>query len=67
MKRWKARVKYVDGTFDTFFIDELEELQDLIEGGPDFRLINKIIITYIAMKSKSAYPYKEANSWLNGK
>lgn len=46
-KRWLAKVYYIDGrSTDAFEIDELEELQDIVEGGPDFGLIQKIEIFY---------------------
>lgn len=47
--RWTAVVAYQDHTgYDDDFhhVDEIEDLQSLIEGGPDFNDIEHILITY---------------------
>jgi hypothetical protein len=48
--RWTVKVYYrhPDTPEDTYQIEELSELQALIEGGPDWRLIEEISITYNA-------------------
>ena len=49
-KRWKAVVTYrLAGNAVRpviLYFDELEELHDLIERGPTFEAIEKIVITY---------------------
>lgn len=47
-KRWKAVVRFIPENIETvqYYIDEIEELQDLIEQGADFNLIRSITITY---------------------
>jgi hypothetical protein len=53
MKRWRAKVHYrksaqslVGGKTDVYEVDELEELHNLVERGPDFNAIKKIVIRY---------------------
>ncbi len=46
IKRWKAVITYDDGKSKEVNIEELEELHDIIEGGPDWNLINDVKITY---------------------
>lgn len=47
--RWKAVILYNLGNAvvaKQHYFDELEELQDIVEGGPDFTTIDEIKITY---------------------
>ena len=54
-KRWIAKIVYhVDATaLKTVYhyVDELEELQDLVEKGPDFGAIKRFEISYTGMKT----------------
>jgi hypothetical protein len=44
-KRWIAKITYNNGKpKDVFEIEELHELQDRVEMGPDWNTINKITI-----------------------
>nr|WP_131815301.1 hypothetical protein [Rhizobium altiplani] len=48
-KRWKAVIRYAYMTGDeikTVEIEELEELQDIIEHGPDWRTMAECTITH---------------------
>lgn len=49
-KRWKIKIRYAhpNGNIETHHkeIDEMEELQDIIEGGPDYRLLVDIRFNY---------------------
>lgn len=47
-KRWKVRITYIPENIqdESHFIDELEELQDIVEFGYNFHLIKQIIIEY---------------------
>jgi hypothetical protein len=42
--RWWAVTKYVDGSCEIRKFDEFSELHDRIERGPDWRLIESIVI-----------------------
>jgi hypothetical protein len=45
-KRWHAEIVYNDDTpTDAVEFEELDELQDLVERGPDWNTIDKIIVT----------------------
>lgn len=46
MLRWTATVTYHTGQVNIFQIDELEDLQDIVENGPDFSYLKKITVTY---------------------
>ena len=54
-KRWLAKIVYrVDATVLKtvyHYVDELEELQDLVEKGPDFGAIKSFEISYNGMKT----------------
>jgi hypothetical protein len=44
--RWLAQITYNDGTPDqSIAFEELDELHDIIERGPDWNAINKIVVT----------------------
>jgi hypothetical protein len=43
-KRWQAMIAYDDGAFEYEF-DELSELHDIVENGPNFYSIMSIVIT----------------------
>lgn len=47
-KRWSVVIKYHTSNerIDYFQIEELEELQDIVEAGPDFSYIKEIKIKY---------------------
>lgn len=55
IKRWIAKIVYhVDATvLKTVYhsVDELEELQDLVEKGPDFGAIKSFEIIYTGLKT----------------
>jgi hypothetical protein len=45
-KRWRAVVTYINGgSPEVFHFEELDELHDLIEGGPSFYEIDRIVVT----------------------
>ena len=45
-RRWNVEVVYIAGRpHDVFGIEELEELDRIIEQGPDWRFIERIVIT----------------------
>ena len=44
--RWTAEIFYSHRASRIFEMEELEELQTIVEYGPDFNLIEKIVITY---------------------
>ena len=47
-ERWQVTVTYRDATPTlNFFVEEIEEIQDAIEIGPDFNLIEEISIIYL--------------------
>lgn len=47
LKRWLVKISYINGYKpDVFEVDEIEELQEVVEGGPDFALIEKIEVFY---------------------
>ena len=46
MKRWLAQITYNDGTpGQSIAFEELDELRDIIERGPDWNVIHKIVVT----------------------
>lgn len=46
-KRWHVEFRYADqNSLEARDIDELEELQDIVEGGPDWGTLIDIVITY---------------------
>lgn len=48
--RWKVEITLVDGSSEGVYIQEIRDLHDVIEGGPDWRLIDHIHITYNGVK-----------------
>ena len=44
--RWKVFVSQKNGDVDFVFVEELDELQDLIEQGPSWTELREITITY---------------------
>lgn len=46
-KRWTAQISYRSGhPINVAQIEEIEELQDIVERGPDWNDLVKIVITY---------------------
>ena len=45
-KRWSVTVSYHNDRVDYYQVEELEELQDIIESGPDFSYLKKIEVKY---------------------
>lgn len=44
--RWRAQITYNDGTLGTdITFEELDELQAIVERGPDWNVIHKIVVT----------------------
>jgi hypothetical protein len=43
--RWMAGIIYKNGTKETVTFEELEELHDIVEHGPDWNLIKRIEVT----------------------
>lgn len=47
-KRWRVRISYIRSQqtveTTTYFIEELTELHDLVEGGENFYTIHKIVV-----------------------
>ncbi|MBR0916517.1 hypothetical protein [Bradyrhizobium japonicum] len=44
--RWMAEITYLDGRpHQTITFEELEDLDEIVERGPDWNTIDKIIIT----------------------
>ena len=45
-QRWMAEITYTDGTPpDVVAFEELFELQDIVERGPDWNAIERIVVT----------------------
>lgn len=58
-KRWKVEATYRTGAPGTFLvedhaIEELFELHDWIERGPDWTKLESIVITYVPYKAEAA-------------
>ena len=43
--RWMAEIRYLDGKQETTTFEELEDLDEIVERGPDWNTIEKIVIT----------------------
>jgi hypothetical protein len=43
--RWMAEITYLDGKHEAIAFEELEELDEVVERGPDWNTIDKIVIT----------------------
>ena len=43
--RWMAEIIFRDGTRRTLAIEELEDLDEIVEQGPDWNTIDQIVIT----------------------
>ncbi|MGY8683336.1 hypothetical protein Q2941_36990 [Bradyrhizobium sp. UFLA05-153] len=43
--RWMAEISYSDGKQETIAFEELEDLDEIVERGPDWNTIEKIVIT----------------------
>jgi hypothetical protein len=43
--RWMAEISYLDGKQKTIAFEELEDLDEIVERGPDWNTIEKIVIT----------------------
>jgi hypothetical protein len=56
--RWKTEILFRDGTEDIQTFEELAELQGIVERGPDWNEIDKIIIT-LNLRSDEPLPTVE--------
>jgi hypothetical protein len=43
--RWMAEIRFQDGTQVTVRFEEIEDLDEIVEQGPDWHTIEQIIIT----------------------
>jgi hypothetical protein len=43
--RWMAEIRYLDGNQQTITFEELEDLDEIVERGPDWNTIDQIVIT----------------------
>jgi hypothetical protein len=43
--RWMAEIFYVDGKQRTLAFEELEDLDEIVEQGPNWHTIDRIVIT----------------------
>jgi hypothetical protein len=43
--RWMAEINYLDGKQVSIAFEELEDLDEIVERGPDWNTIDKIVIT----------------------
>jgi hypothetical protein len=43
--RWMAEIRYLDGKQETTTFEELEDLDEIVERGPDWNTIDQIVIT----------------------
>ena len=43
--RWMAEISYLNGKLETIAFEELEDLDEIVERGPDWNTIDKIVIT----------------------
>jgi hypothetical protein len=43
--RWMAEISYLDGRQECIAFEELEDLDEIVERGPDWNTIDKIVIT----------------------
>ena len=43
--RWMAEIRYLDGKQETKTFEELEDLDEIVEMGPDWHTIDQIVIT----------------------
>jgi hypothetical protein len=43
--RWMAEIRYQDGKQKTVSFEELEDLDEIVERGPDWNTIDQIVIT----------------------
>jgi hypothetical protein len=43
--RWKVKITYRDTPVRTVLIEEIKELQAIIERGPNWNLLDRIIVT----------------------
>lgn len=59
MKRWMAEISYTGGRpMKTVAFEELDELHDIVERGPDWNEIERIVVT---LNRPSASPKKETS------
>lgn len=58
MKRWHVVINYKVDVSEVFDLEELAELQDIVETGPDWNTIEDIKITY----NYNSPPESEPNS-----
>jgi hypothetical protein len=56
MKRWKVKIKYSTGEVNIHEIEEISELQNIVEEGPDFSNLKKISFEY-QRKKKFTYDF----------
>lgn len=58
-KRWMAEVVYNDGTApDVYTFEELNALHELVEMGPNWNMIERIVVT---LNRPSVMPRNEAS------
>lgn len=43
--RWMAEIKYFDGTCSVVCFEEIEDLDEIVESGPDWNEIDCILVT----------------------
>lgn len=43
--RWMAEIVYLNGSQKTVQLEEIEDLDEIVERGPDWNTIDRIIIT----------------------
>lgn len=46
-KRWKARVFFLDGSWNSFLFNEFQELGAFIENGPNWNLIGSVEVELV--------------------
>jgi hypothetical protein len=56
INRWMAEIYYVDGAIEIVAFEEIEQLGKIIEQGPNWNSIDKIMIT---LNRSSASPKRE--------
>lgn len=44
--RWAVQINLLNGDTERYYIEEISDLHDIVEGGPDWRLLKNIKITY---------------------
>lgn len=68
-ERWKAIITYRndDGHLvDTYFFEEMSDLEEIVEGGADWHCIKDIIVT-LNRRSSPAMTIEECDRYNNGR